>query len=115
AICYRFGEPESIQGWIDGKPLTGRWDMGGATREPPVVDDDAIWIGSSMGGAAGASLRGRLDSIAVHRSILDEKTLRNRYRRVGEITLEGLAPEVMPELGSLPADRVVATFHEGMP
>ena len=47
AVSYQFGEPESIRGWIDGKPQPGNWDMGGATAETPVVDDDAIWIGSS--------------------------------------------------------------------
>ena len=28
----------------------GAWDMGGATSEEPVVDDDALWIGPALGG-----------------------------------------------------------------
>ena len=40
AVTYRFGEPASIRGWIDGKMVAGAWDMGGATTEAPVVDDD---------------------------------------------------------------------------
>ncbi|MDO8596012.1 MAG: LamG-like jellyroll fold domain-containing protein, partial [Sulfuricaulis sp.] len=31
AVTYRFGEPASVRGWIDGKVQTGTWDMGGAT------------------------------------------------------------------------------------
>src|SRR5205085_10564589 len=51
AVAYRFGDPASIRGWIDGWPEAGVWDMGGATAEAPVVDDDALWIGSSRGGS----------------------------------------------------------------
>ena len=29
AVAYRFGTPESIRGWIDGRPAKGKWDMGG--------------------------------------------------------------------------------------
>ncbi|MDB5298042.1 MAG: Planctomycete cytochrome, partial [Phycisphaerales bacterium] len=38
AVGYRFGDPDSVRGWVDGKPTGGGWDMGGPTREPPVVD-----------------------------------------------------------------------------
>jgi len=115
AVTYRFGEPESIQGWLNGKRLSGRWDMGGPTKQPPVNDDDEVWIGSSMGGSAAASWNGGLDAVAIHRQVLDEATLAKRYRREGEITLVGLAPTVMPQLGPLPSDRVVVTFHQDFP
>lgn len=115
AAAYRFGEPESVRGWIDGEPLGGQWDMGGASREAPVVDDDAVWIGSSQGGAPGNSFRGLLDSIAVHRSILDDKTLAARFKRVGEPIVAKPAVETLPPLGPLPQGRVVVTFHEEMP
>lgn len=115
AVAYRFGEPESIQAWLNGQRLSGRWDMGGPTKQPPVNDDDEIWIGSSMGGSAAASWDGGLDAIAIHRRILDEETFKKRYRRVGEITLVGLAPAVMPQLGPLPNDRVIVTFHQDFP
>jgi len=58
AAAYRFGSPETVRGWIDGAPLKGAWDMGGATKEAPIVDDDDIWIGSSQAGAASNSFRG---------------------------------------------------------
>ena len=115
AITYRYGEPESIAAWIDGKKFSGYWDAGGPTQKPPVVDDDEVWIGSSMGGASGVSFRGTLDSIAVHRQILGDEILQKRFHRVGKPTVVGPAPETMPELGPLPTDQVVVTFHEGLP
>lgn len=115
AATYQFGKPESVRGWIDGKSLPGFWDMGGATAEKPVTDDDAVWIGSSQGGRSSNSFRGTLDSIAVHRAVLDDKTLAKRFRRVGEPVAAKPAKEVMPDLGALPPGRVLVTFAEGMP
>lgn len=117
AVSYRFGDPESIRAWIDGRPQTGRWDMGGATAEAPVVDNDAVWIGSSRGGAAANSFRGSLDAIAIYRQRLDDQLLALRYRRVGgeEEVAIAPAPERMPDLGALPAGQVRMVLYEGLP
>ena len=115
AVTYRFGEPASIRGWIDGKSVAGEWDMGGPTEAAPVVDDDAVWVGSSMKGSRAASFRGSLDAVAIHREIVSDADLKARFRRVGGAAVAQLAPAVMPDLGPLPAGRVVAMFHEGMP
>ena len=115
AVTYRFGDPASIRGWIDGQPLPGAWDMGGPTAAAPVVDDDAVWIGSSMKGAASASFRGSLDSVAIHREILSDAELKARFRRKGGPVVGKAAPALMPEVGALPAGLVQMTFHEGMP
>ena len=119
AVTYRFGDPASIRGWIDGQSLPGEWDMGGATAAAPVVDDDAVWIGSSMKGAASASFRGELDTVAIHREIVSDAELKARFRRVdgptGSSAIAKAAPAVMPALGPVPAGRVLARFHEGMP
>ncbi len=114
AVTYRFGEPASIRGWLDGQLVKGAWDMGGATTAAPVVDDDAIWIGSSMKGSASASLRGELDSVAVHRDVVSDAELKARFRRVGGPIVAKAAPSVMPALGPIPAGRVLALFHDGM-
>lgn len=79
------------------------------------MDDDAVWVGSSMKASKAASFRGGLDAVAIHREIVSDADLKARFRRVGGGTVAQLAPVVMPELGPLPAGRVVATFHEGMP
>jgi len=42
AVSYTFGEPDSIRGYIDGRPVGGAWDFGGPTTKPPVVDDDEV-------------------------------------------------------------------------
>ena len=119
AAAYKFGEPESVRGWIDGKPMQGKWDMGGSTKTAPVKDDDAIWIGSSMGGSPSNSFRGYLDSIAIHREVLDDATISGRFRKVATGVAAAKepqdAPAAMPNLGAIPADQVLVTFHEGMP
>ncbi len=115
AISYRFGEPSSLRGWIDGIPTAGAWDMGGTTAEPPVVDDDAVWIGSTNGGGAGNSLRGSIDAIALYREIATDAAVKSRSRRIGEAVQSRPAPEVMPELGPIPRGQVRVTFAESMP
>jgi len=107
AITYRFGDPESIRGWLNGKPTDGTWDMGGPTKEPPVVDDDEIRIGNGFAGM--------LDAVAIHRTVLDDKTLASRFNRVGEDRVVKLTPEVMPELGDIPTGRVLFQLSENMP
>ncbi len=79
AVTYRFGDPESICGYLDGEPVKGSWDMGGATTRPPVVDDDEIWIGSSMSGHPANSLEGMVDQVAVYREVLSPEVLKSRF------------------------------------
>jgi hypothetical protein len=101
AISYRFGDPESIRGYLDGKPVKGKWDMGGPTKNPPVVDDDEVWIGSSMGGDLYNSLFGSVDEIALYRRIVPPETFASRYQRI--------EPErILPEPKS---DSLVITLH----
>ncbi len=69
AVSYRFGESSSIAGYVDGKSVDGTWDMGGATDRPPVVDNDELWIGSSLGGGSGNSLCGAIDEVIIDRRI----------------------------------------------
>ena len=115
AVAYRFGDAKSIRGWIDGKPQAGDWDMGGATGEAPVVDDDAVWIGSSRGGAAANSFRGSLDAIVVHRQLLDDAGMKTRFRFNGTEIVTQPAPETMPNPGDMPAGFVLLALREGMP
>ncbi|MEY4272104.1 MAG: hypothetical protein RL250_970 [Verrucomicrobiota bacterium] len=80
AVSYTFGDPTSIRGYVDGEEIPGAWDMGGATGEAPVVDDDAVWVGSSMGGSPNNSFHGWLDEIAVHRRALPAEELAGRFK-----------------------------------
>jgi hypothetical protein len=111
AAVYTFGTPDSVGGWLDGRRVKGSWDMGGATTRPPVVDNDAIWIGSSQGGAASNSFRGLLDEVGVHRGALSDETLRGRYRRA-QAPSEG-QERLTPPL--LTQGKVKFVFHENLP
>tara|TARA_Y100001934_G_scaffold147244_1_gene176858 strand:- start:2932 stop:6669 length:3738 start_codon:yes stop_codon:yes gene_type:complete len=128
ALAYRFGDPKTIRAWIDGVPSGGKWDIDGETKHPPVVDDDALWIGSALAGNAGNTFRGWLDGIAVHRVLLDDKAIAQRFKRVGgpqivknqaEPTAKPKPktkplPEVMPEVDA-PSGKVLLTIAEGFP
>ena len=82
AISYRFGDPESIRGFIDGKEVKGKWDKGGHTKVPPVMDNDELWIGSALQGLRNSSFVGSLDEIALHRRIVPPGELKTRYQYV---------------------------------
>lgn len=115
AVAYRFGDPGSIRGWIDGKVSAGTWDMGGATEEPPVVDNDDVWIGSAQRGNAGNSLQGFLDAVAIHRTVLADKVISSRFNRVGGPRVVAPQREVMRILKNLESGRVLVTCAEGLP
>lgn len=115
AVSYRFGEPTSIQCWIDGKAKPGKWDMGGATTQAPVVDDDAIWIASSRGGAAANSFRGSMDAIAIHRTAIAESVMKQRYKSTAVEIVAKPLPETMPDIKDVPRGKVLLSLHEGMP
>ncbi len=97
AVSYKFGEPESVHGWLDGWPATGEWDMGGPTDLGPWSDDDQVWIGTSMGGSAASSLRGRLDEIAVYRSALTAEAIKARVANVAPKPAISKVPIIRPE------------------
>ena len=97
AASYRFGDPKSIRGFIDGKEVKGAWDMGGETTEPPVVDDDDVWIGSALGGNKDNSFHGSIDDIRIHRREVPAAELMGRFKWV--------PPEVKPP--SIPTGKVV--------
>ncbi len=80
ALSYTFGKPESIRGIMDGKTVKGKWDMGGATKQPPMSTDSPVWIGSAMAGNRSNSFDGQIDDLMVYRSIVDPKTLVKRFR-----------------------------------
>ena len=115
AVAYQFGNPETIRGWVDGQPTGGKWDLGGKTQRPPVVDDDAIWIGSSQRGSPSNSFRGSLDRVALHRKLLTDKEVAKKFKRVGGPKVH--IPEVakMPQLGRIPSGSVLVLFSEGLP
>lgn len=81
AVTYTFGQGDSVRGYLDGAEITGDWDMGGKTDLGPWVDNDEVWIGTSMGGSANSSLVGRIDEVAIYRTALSAETLTARFKR----------------------------------
>ncbi len=112
AIAYRFGEPDSIRGWIDGQPTGGIWDMGGKTTKPPIVDNDQVWIGT---GNHGNRFVGTVDNIAIHRKLFNDQLMAARFRRVGTEPQPKLAEEVMPDVGRISPGDVLVTLNDGLP
>lgn len=109
AVTYLFGEPDSLRGYIDGERVEGKWeDYGGATKEPPVVDNDELWIGSSMGGSASSTLQGWLDEVALYRTALAPERIKLRAFRVQPPSYQTPAEEVR-------ADSVYVELFHGIP
>ena len=84
AVTYTFGKADSLRGYIDGEAVKGKWDMGGKTDRAPVVDDDELWIGSSMGGSGTSSLNGQIDEVAIYRAALSPERIAARFQFEGK-------------------------------
>ena len=97
-VSYKFGEPQSVRGWINGEEVKGAWDMGGASASAPAVDNDEVWIGGSMGGAASAQFPGRIDELAIYRASLPPERVAIHAARVGPV------PTLLP----VPAAKIAA-------
>lgn len=111
AVSYRFGDPTSIRAWLNDKVVGGKWDMGGATDRAPVVDDDSVWIGSSMGGNVGNSFRGLLDEVSIFRESLSDSRMAEFYRREGPERTIDQVPEQVPRFAATPGAVTVRLFE----
>ncbi len=107
ACTYTFGEPDSLQGFIDGRKVKGRWDLGGKTTQPPVVDNDELWIGSAMGPSASSTFQGRLAQVAIYRRSLQSAQIAKRFSK---LSLERFLPPV-----TIPEGKVLVEITEGVP
>lgn len=107
AITYRFGDPKSIRGWVNGKPTGGNWSYGGPTKESPVNDDDEIRIGNGFDGL--------LDEIVIHRTPFTDKIAAAKFHRVGKSRIVGPQPEKMPVVAKLPDGKILYEVFEGLP
>jgi hypothetical protein len=110
AVSYTFGEPDSIRGYVDGRPVTGTWDFGGPTTKAPVVDDDEVWIGSSINGNMANTFPGLLDDVAIHRSILSPERIAARW-----VVDETVPPLPIVTLAPVPEAAVLCEIIERVP
>ena len=107
AVTYTFGEPDSARGYLDGVETRGTWDMGGTAGKSPVVDNDEIWIGTTLGGIRGASFIGGIDEIAIYRKALPAE----RFTRL----LPKVAPAPSLAESAPPRDSVRVEVVENIP
>ncbi len=110
AISYTFGDPDSIRGYVDGQPVGGAWDFGGPTAKPPVVDDDEVWIGSSINGNAAATFLGLLDEVAIHRGIVPADVIAARWDVDESVPFDGGVAAA-----NVPDAAVLYEIFEGLP
>ena len=107
AVSYEFGKSDSLRAYVDGRAAKGTWDMGGATDRAPVVDDDELWIGSSMRGQPNSTFHGDLDEVAIYRRALTADEIKSHY--------EYVAPTPKLDLTELPETGVLVQLLEGIP
>lgn len=109
AVTYTFGQSDSVRGYIDGKLVTGKWsaDYGGSTDKGPIVDNDELWIGSSMKGSKGSTFVGLIDEVALYRTALTPERIATRFERID--------PKPYVTRGPLPRGQVLYEVFEGIP
>jgi hypothetical protein len=110
AVSYTFGRGDSLAAFVDGRAVTGSWDLGGASDVSPVQDDDEVWIGSSMGGATASTFPGMLDSVAIHRGIVPPARIAARYAVDETVPAFAEGP-----LEAVPEERVLFEVIERVP
>lgn len=107
AVVYTFGKGGSIRGYVNGRETKGKWDYGGQSDEPPIVDNDQVWIGSASGNNAGNSFLGGIDEVAVYRTALSAERIAARYRIV--------EPKAYVTDVPVPEGQVLVEVLEGLP
>ena len=106
AVTYTFGKAQNIHGYIDGQRAYGKWDLGGDTGAPPVVDNDQLWIGSAMGGNPNSTFQGAIDEVAIYRHRLTAAQIATRY------SYQEQTPEFRVE--QIPENEVLVQIFEGV-
>ena len=108
ALQYTFGKSGSLRAWIDGKAVSGVWDLDGDTDLPPVEDAADLVIGTGYTRSSSSSFQGWLDDLAIYRTRLDPDEMTGRYRYVPP------PPPVTREM--IPEDKVLVQISEqGVP
>ncbi|MDZ4287266.1 MAG: LamG domain-containing protein, partial [Prosthecobacter sp.] len=108
AVAYKFGEPKSIRGYVDGLATKGKWDMDGATDRAPAQDAEEVLLGTGNGGGKGNSFMGWMDDVRIWRAALSEDVLKGRYQFV--------APPPVVQRKDVPKGQVLVQICEkGMP
>ncbi|WP_166825695.1 DUF1553 domain-containing protein [Thalassoroseus pseudoceratinae] len=79
ALSFTFGQSGSLQAFIDGQPVAGTWDLGGATDLPPIQDAADLIIGTGYQRDESQSFQGWMDNIAIYRKPFQAEEISKRY------------------------------------
>jgi hypothetical protein len=107
AVTYRFGEGDSVRGFVDGRETKGAWDLGGKSDAAPVVDNDQVWIGAGNGTSTSNAFLGGIDEAAVYRTALPAERIAARWK-INQ-------PKAYVTTLTIPDREVVVEVLEGMP
>ena len=99
AFSFHFGSKSAPVAWVDGQPTDGSWDLGGKTfSDPPSVDNDQVWIGSSLGGSPDNSFRGSIDELSLFRRRLTDVEIQSRWQTTRRsVSLPEVADADLPD------------------
>ncbi|HBN79164.1 MAG TPA: hypothetical protein DD473_25790, partial [Planctomycetaceae bacterium] len=125
AVDFTFGKSDSLHAYIDGEPVEGVWDMGGATSLPPVQDVDDLVIGTGQSRTSGVSFQGWMDNVALYREPFSPEEMAERYVFIppppavtrdmipsGKVLVQ-ISEEGVPEANSWPEEpQVTETYQE---
>ena len=106
AVTYTFGKTQNIHGYIDGQRAYGKWDLGGDTGAPPVVDNDQLWIGSALSGKPNSTFQGAIDEVAIYRHRLTADQIATRY------SYQEQSPKF--NVQQIPENKVLVQIFEGV-
>ncbi len=124
ALTYVFGDPTSVRGTIDGRPVLGDWEGDGPTDEPPINPAGDLVIGAGYDSEKRVSFNGWLDDIRIHREALSTTALAARYAfappqfaapnnlKTGEVLIEVCEKDVAEANGWPEGGVATETFTE---
>jgi len=79
-FSYEFGDPSSVDAYIDGEGIIGDWNSAyGSGDEAPYQSNQDLWFGSSQQGAANSSFEGLIDEVAIYDYLLSPDQVRAHY------------------------------------
>lgn len=124
ALVYTFGKGDSIRAYIDGKAVTGTWDLGGKTDLPPVQDEDDLVVGTGYTRSTGNSFRGWMDNVVLYRGALSPEVIAKRYAFIpppppvtkemlvsGKVLMQ-ISEEGVPEANGWPENPIVTETYQ---
>ncbi len=124
ALDFTFGKGDSLQAYIDGKPVDGVWDLGGATDLPPVQDADDLVIGTGYSRSSSVSFQGWMDNITLSREAHVPKVIAQRYAYIppppavtrkmipaGQVLVQ-ISEDGVPEVNGWPDEPIVTETYQ---